>query len=101
MIQAYEMPLAGKPVISIVAEGGAEIELVVPSSWLIWLQTGAEFKFAVDETQKTYPGQITRIGAAVDAVSQTIKVYGRFSSAAASDVLPGMSGAADFLRLRN
>lgn len=98
-IQAHEMPIAGKPVVSIVSDDHAEIELVVPSSWLIWIRVGADFTFFADETRKSYPAKIMRVGAAVDAVSQTIKVYGVF--AAAPDVLPGMSGAADFLKLRN
>jgi len=98
-IQAHEMPIAGKPIISIVADGDAEIELVVPSSWLIWIRAGADFAFFVDETRRSYPAKIVRVGAAVDAVSQTIKIYGSFVSA--PEVLPGMSGAADFLKLRH
>jgi RND family efflux transporter MFP subunit len=98
-IQAHEMPIAGKPIISIVADGNAEIELIVPSSWLIWIRVGADFTFFAEETRRSYPAKIMRVGAAVDAVSQTIKIYGGFASA--PDVLPGMSGAADFLKLRN
>ena len=98
-IQTHEMPVTGKPIVSIVSDGDAEVELIVPSSWLIWIRVGADFTFFAEETRKSYPARITRVGAAVDAVSQTIKIYGGFATA--PDVLPGMSGAADFLKLRN
>lgn len=94
-IQAYELPTPGKPLLSIVSTGDAEIELIVPSSWLSWLKRDFDFKFFVDETQKSYPGGISRLGAAVDTVSQTIKVYGKFSNPP-PDVLPGMSGTVRF-----
>jgi membrane fusion protein (multidrug efflux system) len=94
-IREYEMPGGGKPLLSIIAEGDREIELIVPSVWLSWLKAGAEFDIVIDETRKSYAGVLTRIGAAVDSVSQTIKVSGRFKEVP-SDVLPGMSGTASF-----
>lgn len=94
-IREYEMPGGGKPLLSIIENGDREIELIVPSVWLSWLKQGAEFDITIDETQKSYPGVITRTGAAVDSVSQTIKVSGRFRDTPA-DVLPGMSGTAKF-----
>lgn len=94
-INEHEMSAAGKAMLSIIEEGELEIDLILPSDWLVWLRTGAEFAFAIDETQQAYPASIIRIGATVDSISQTIKVTGRFTAARAG-VLPGMSGSARF-----
>lgn len=99
-IQAHELPVAGKSLLFIVSTGDPEVELIVPSLWLSWLQVGVEFKFSVDETQNTYAGKIARLGASVDAVSQTVKVYGKFMTPPA-DILPGMSGTIQFPRLQS
>ena len=48
----------------------------------------------LNETNKSYQAEITRLGGKVDPVSQTIKVYGRIIDKAA-ELLPGMSGAVE------
>lgn len=96
-IQAHEMPGTGKPFLTIIEDQALEIELIIPSDWLKWLKTGATFSFNVDETKSSFPAHVTRIGAAVDPVSQTIKVMGLFDSdAAGAGILSGMSGSAEF-----
>ena len=96
-IQAHEMPAMGKPFLTIIEDQALEIELIVPSDWLKWLRANAAFSFNVDETKSSFPAHVTRIGAAVDPVSQTIKVMGLFDSDAASGgILSGMSGNAEF-----
>ena len=94
-IHEHEYPVPSRPMLSIVADGQPTIELIVPSAWLVWLKPGEPFQFAVDETAKAYPGNVERLGASVDTVSQTIKVFGRFTGPT-DGVLPGMSGAAHF-----
>ncbi|MEE9314058.1 MAG: HlyD family efflux transporter periplasmic adaptor subunit [Rhizobiaceae bacterium] len=91
----YEMPNASKPVIIILDDSALELELVVPSNWLVWLEPGREFLFKVDETGKTHPAKIVSIGAEVDPVSQTIKAYGVLLETNGR-VLAGMSGQARF-----
>jgi membrane fusion protein, multidrug efflux system len=95
VINEHEMSVAGKPMLSIIEEGDLEIDLILPSDWLVWLKAGADFAFAIDETQQVHPASIVRIGATVDSISQTIKVTGRFTASRAG-VLPGMSGSARF-----
>ena len=47
--------------------------------------------------ERALPARVIRIGAAVDPVSQTVKVMARFDGAEGlADVLAGMSGAAEF-----
>ena len=94
-IHEHEMPTAGKPLISILSNQDPSLELIVPSNWLRWLKTGLQFQFRIDETQTTHRSEVTRIGARVDSVSQTIKIYARFTGHA-TNILPGMSGTAQF-----
>lgn len=94
-IREHEMPVSGRPLIRVLAAGELEIDLILPSNWLAWLKTGAEFEIVIDETRKSYSGVVTRIGAEVDTISQTVKVTSRFK-APVTDVLPGMSGSAHF-----
>jgi RND family efflux transporter MFP subunit len=94
-IREHEMPAMNKPLIQILAAGEMEIELILPSHWLEWLKPGSEFSFLIDETRRSYKGAVSRIGAAVDTISQTIKVSARFVEMPV-DVLPGMSGSARF-----
>jgi membrane fusion protein, multidrug efflux system len=70
-----------------------EIELIAPSRWLSWLKPGYAFQVNIDETEKTYPARITRIGGRVDPVSQSIKVIGEIDGDA-PDLMAGMSGRA-------
>jgi membrane fusion protein, multidrug efflux system len=92
-LHEHETAQPGKPFIGIVSEGALEIDLIVPSDWARWVTTGFDFKFFVDETQSSHDVAVKRIGAAVDPISQTIKVVAIFKEPAAG-VLPGMSGTA-------
>ncbi len=94
-INEHEIPANGQPFISIVDETTFEIDVIVPSVWLRSLATGEPFKFTVDETGSSYDAKVLRIGAAVDPVSQTIKVIAAFA-APDGRVLSGMSGTAIF-----
>lgn len=88
-----ETPPPNEKLISIVSDGPMELHMVVPSKWLAWLKEGSGLDFVVDETGDVLPAKVTRVSAAVDAVSQTIKVVARVDKAPAS-VRPGMSGRA-------
>lgn len=94
-VHEYETAGVGKPLLSITARQGQKIELIVPSSWLAWLEEGKTFTFRVDETQRSYKAVIERLGAKVDAISQTIKIFANFVEPV-DRILPGMSGTADF-----
>lgn len=87
--QQYVQP--GQAMLDILDDSVLELEFLVPSRWLVWLRTGAAFQVQIDETGKTYPAKFIRIGARVDAASQSIKVAaaidGRFP-----ELMAGMSG---------
>ncbi len=74
IVNEYEIPKANEPLLKIVDDKSLEIELIVPSDWLAWLQIGEEFRFRIDETRRTYNVTLSGIGAAVDPISQTIRI---------------------------
>lgn len=96
-INRFEWPQPGKSFMKITSDARLEIEIIMPSRWLNWLRDGADFTFSVDETGRSYQAKVVRIGAAVDAVSQMVKVFATFERPD-SEILPGMSGAAHFQR---
>jgi multidrug efflux pump subunit AcrA (membrane-fusion protein) len=67
---------------------------MAPSKSLPELSLGRHFQVTLNETNKAYQAEITRLGGKVDPVSQTIKVYGRIVDKNA-ELLPGMSGAVE------
>ena len=93
-INEHEYPVQGRPFMTLVNEANFEIDLIVPSYYLRHIRPGDAFKYTVDETGREYDAEVLRVGAAVDPVSQTVKVIAVFSGPV-DDVLAGMSGAAN------
>ena len=89
--EVHEFPPADKPLVVIINDTKLEMELVVPSNWLLWMNTGTVFTVKIDETGESGLGKVERIAAEVDPVSQTIKVIAGFTKQPKS-VLAGMSG---------
>lgn len=87
--QQYVQP--GQALLDILDDSALELEFIVPSKWLAWLKPNYSFQVAIDETGKTYPAKIQRIGARVDPVSQSVKlsavIDGKFN-----ELIAGMSG---------
>lgn len=92
-VNEHEIPASGQPFVTIVDESAFEIDLIVPSVWLRTLSVGTRLEFTVDETGKAYDARVTRIGASVDAVSQTVKLIAVFATTQRG-ILAGMSGSA-------
>ena len=91
----YEIPAANAPVLTVVDDSVLELDLIVPSKWLRWVKPGTAFRFEVDEVGRSFEAKVARVGAKVDAVSQTVKLTGAFKLRPAN-VLAGMSGTAKF-----
>ena len=87
--QQYVQP--GQALLEIIDDSQLELEFIVPSKWLVWLKPGHDFPVAIDETGKSYPAKVQRIGARVDPVSQSVKlsatIAGKFP-----ELIAGMSG---------
>jgi membrane fusion protein, multidrug efflux system len=95
IVQEQESPAPNQPLIKIIDMSKLEVEAIIPSKWLNWMKPGVAFRFTIDETGQTVVAEVVRVGAMVDAVSQTIKAYGVLKTSDPS-VLPGMSGTATF-----
>lgn len=94
-VQRFQYVQAGQPVIDIVSDRDLEVELLAPSLWLSWLRVGTGFTIHIDELGEAFPATVTRLGARIDPVSQSVKVYATIDGAS-SVLLPGMSGLASF-----
>lgn len=91
----HEIASPSQPLLRIVDDRRLEIELIAPSRWMNWLRPGLPFRFAIGETGRDHAAVLQRIAAVVDPVSQTVKLFGRFSEKEPA-VRHGMSGAARF-----
>lgn len=85
---------SGQPLIEVIDDSTLELEFIATSASLAWLRVGQKFSVKIDETGKSYEAELTRIGAKVDPVSQTIKLAASIRSGQA-ELLAGMSGTID------
>lgn len=94
-VREQQFVQAGQALLEILDDSVLELEFIAPSRWLSWLRPGQAFRVRIDETGRSYPAHVLRIGAKVDPVSQSVKlvgaVDGRFP-----ELLAGMSGRASF-----
>jgi RND family efflux transporter MFP subunit len=87
--QQYVQP--GQALLEIIDDSVLELEFLAPSAWLAWLKPGLPFEIEIDETGKAYPARITRLGARIDPVSQSLKVAATIEGGF-PELLAGMSG---------
>jgi membrane fusion protein (multidrug efflux system) len=95
-LHEHEMAAPGQALMRLVDAGSLEIDLIVPSTWLGWLRIGSTLSVRIEETGLTYGASVSRTAAAVDPVSQTVKITAVFQPGDISAVLPGMSLEARF-----
>lgn len=81
----------GQPMLDILDDKALEVEFVAPSALLGGLTAGTDLTMDVDETGTRHTVRITRTGAKVDPVSQSIKVTGDLVGDFGG-LIPGMSG---------
>jgi len=91
----YQYVQAGSQLLEIIDVSDLEVEVIVPSRWLVWLKLGEPFTIVIDETGKEYSAVIARLGATIDPVSQTLEIMGKIESNS-DRLLSGMSGIAQF-----
>ena len=92
-VQNHQSVKRGEPIMEIVDSDTLELELIVPSEWLAWLERGQAFPVKVDETGTTHRAEVTLIAPWIDAASQSVTVYAHFQGGT-DDLRPGMSGRA-------
>jgi membrane fusion protein, multidrug efflux system len=91
----YQFVAPGQALLEVLDTQQLELQMIVPSKWLAWLKVGSPFSVHVDELGRAYSGRIVRLGARIDAVSQSISLAGRMNGRH-PELLPGMSGWASF-----
>jgi RND family efflux transporter MFP subunit len=94
-INEHEIPQASSPLLHIVKEGELELELIVPSHWLVWLSPDQSFTFHIDELKRDVEASLQFLGATVDPISRTAMVSAKIINPGRT-ILPGMSGTATF-----
>ncbi len=79
-----------------------DVEFLIPSKWLRWVNVDAPVTVSVSEAGETYDATITRIHGEVDPVSQSIQITAKLAPYQ-KPLLPGMSGTVtlDISEIRN
>lgn len=93
-VQRYQFVGEGEKLLELIDDGELELEMIVPSHWLTWLAPGQTFQVRVDEIGRSYPAEVTRLGARIDPISQSVKVFGRIAGNQ-DGLLAGMSGSVE------
>ncbi len=90
-VREHEIPQAGQPLLRIVGHTRLELDMILPAASIGWLRQGAPLHFRPDSGGPTIEGEVLRVGAAIDPVSQTVRAVGslRFKP---GDLLPGQAG---------
>ena len=96
LVQPYQYVTVGSPLLEVLDDSQLKMELFVPSNWLQWLLPGTEFSVKIDETGKHYSAVVTKLGAKVVSVSQSLPITAEISGTH-SELLAGMSGNAHFV----
>lgn len=94
-VKAFQSVRENDLLVELIQDSDLEIEMMVPSSWLSWLDEGTAFPITIDETGKTYDAAISNIGGRVDPVTQTVKIYAALDGQK-TELLAGMTGTAQF-----
>lgn len=95
-VKPHESVEVMKPLLRIGRPGVLRVEIIVPTSWLDWMARGKTFEFRSHKSVAAYNGRVDRIGAAVDAASQTLIVEGVLTSDAPL-LRSGMGGLVRFV----
>lgn len=94
-VETHQYVPQGKPLFDIVDTQRPEVKLLIPSKWLAWIAKGTRFKIHVDDLNIDVDAKVTRLGARIDPVNQTVSLFGEVATPVET-LLPGMSGWAVF-----
>ncbi len=95
LVANHQYVTPGTPLLGLIDAGELEVQLIVPSRWLVWLKSGSALNVQVDELGSTISAKVIRIGAKIDPVSQSIGVTA-VTDAGVKSLRAGMSGWATF-----
>ena len=90
-VERFESVEVMTPLLRIGRPGTLRVEIIAPALWLSWMETGKSFQFMPHKSDTSYAGTVERIGAVIDAASQTVKIEGKLT-VSASKLRSGMGG---------
>ncbi len=93
LANAGEYTRTDRVLMEIASDEPLEIEFLLPSKWLRWVNVGAPLRLTLNENDQNYEARVTRIFGEVDPVSQSIQIRATLESYD-TPLLPGMSGKA-------
>jgi membrane fusion protein (multidrug efflux system) len=93
MANASEYTRTDRVLMEVASEGALDMEFLLPSVWLRWINIGAPLNLILTETGRNYTAVVTRIYGEVDPVSQSIQIRAQLDGYD-EPLLPGMSGKA-------
>jgi RND family efflux transporter MFP subunit len=88
----HQFAQVGTAILDILDESSLEIEFIVPSNRLQEFRIGKTLTYRVNENGRDYHAEVSRRGALIDPVSQTIRIVGRIIGTY-PELVPGMSGS--------
>lgn len=91
LANAHEFTRTDRVLMEVASLDNLDVEFLLPSRWLRWINIGAPVTITVSESDTTYQAIITRIHGEVDPVSQSIQVAAQLEPYE-TPLLPGMSG---------
>jgi membrane fusion protein, multidrug efflux system len=91
LVREQQFVKAGDPLLNIFDDSALELEFILPSSWLVWLDPGHRFEVNIEDTGNTYPARLKRLSGHVDPLSHTVKAVAVIDGDYA-ELLSGMSG---------
>lgn len=96
-VDVNEVVKSGRFLMKINSNEPLNVEMLVPSVWLRWLNIGTSLDVFITESAKTYLANVIRIHGEVDPVSKSVRIVAKVNSYE-EELLPGMSGKATFER---
>lgn len=93
MARSHQFVTEGQELLEILDDSVMLVEMNVPSQWLESKILDQTLILRIEETGNEYPALIERIGARIDAVSQSVKLYGSVVGSY-PELRSGMSGTA-------
>jgi len=95
LARSHQFVAEGQELLEILDDSVMLVEMNVPSQWLERNISGHTVTLRIEETGKVYPAIIERIGARIDAVSQSVKLSGSVVGTY-PELRSGMSGTVVF-----
>lgn len=94
-ITEYQYLTPGQEMMTVNNNEDLLVKAYVPVTWLDWLKEGSTFDLCFTDND-CFQGVVNRMGAEVDAISQTLDIFGKVTSGPNPKLIAGLSGQVTF-----